>query len=228
MQLSKLRSGTTVEGNEILSYVSDKNADKYIYLMGGVHGDEVEGVYVANELHKWLEENDKVNLPIVVIPILNVDGYRSSSRVNSHGVDLNRNMPTTCWESEYKEAKNNPGKEPLSEPENQYLMDLFKRFKPGFILTLHSWKPIVNYNGDCLDVAEHLAKHNKYPIADDIGYPCPGSLGTYGSVNLEAPVLTFEFPTLDESGKSLKEIWSENKEDLKTLFTENILNRFLN
>ncbi len=227
MQLSKLRSGKSVEGNEIHSYISDKDAPKYIYLMGGVHGDEVEGVYVANELHKWLEDSDDVTLPIVIIPILNVDGYRSSTRVNSHGVDLNRNMPTQCWDPNFTQAKNNPGPSPLSEPENEYLMDLFKRFKPGFILTLHSWKPIVNFNGDCEDVANLLSKHNKYPIADDIGYPTPGSLGTYGSVDLSAPVLTFEFPTLTDSKLSLKEIWDQNETGLKELFTSDILKRFL-
>ena len=109
MQLSKLKSGKSVEGNEITSYISDKKSKKYIYLMGGVHGDEVEGVYVVDKLMKWLEDDVDVDLPLVVVPILNVDGYRSGSRVNSHGVDLNRNLDTQCWQGDFKEAKNNPG-----------------------------------------------------------------------------------------------------------------------
>ena len=227
MQLSKLKSGKSVEGNEITSYISDKKSKKYIYLMGGVHGDEVEGVYVVDKLMKWLEDDVDVDLPLVVVPILNVDGYRSGSRVNSHGVDLNRNLDTQCWQGDFKEAKNNPGPSPLSEPENVYLMELFKKFPPAFILTLHSWKPIVNYNGDCKEVAEFLANYNNYPIADDIGYPTPGSLGTYASVNLGAPVITFECPTLDESGKDLNQIWKENEEAFKNLLKSKLLSNYL-
>ncbi len=227
MQFSKLKSGKSVEGNEITSYINEKTSKKYIYLMGGVHGDEVEGVYVVDKLMKWLEEDVDIEMPLVVIPILNVDGYRSGSRVNSHGVDLNRNLQTDCWVSEFNEAKNNPGPAPLSEPENVYMMDLFKKYPPAFILTIHSWKPIVNYNGDCEDVAKFLADYNGYPIADDIGYPTPGSLGTYGSVNLKAPVITFECPTIDETGKSLNEIWIENENAFKELFKSDLLNTHL-
>jgi len=225
MNFTELRSGTSVEGAEIKAYTSTTSADKYLYLMAGVHGDEVEGVYVVDQLFKWLKEQD-FDIPMVVIPILNVDGYRAGTRVNSHGVDLNRNLNTDCWESEAKEAKYFPGKAPLSEPENQFMLKLFEKFNPGLIISVHSWKPIVNYNGDCEDLAKHMSDRNGYPIADDIGYPTPGSLGTYGSVNLNCPVLTFECPTLNDE-ITLKKVWEENETAFKDIFNASQYTRFL-
>jgi protein MpaA len=225
MNFSELRAGTSVEGDEIKAYKSETTGDKYLYLMAGVHGDEVEGVYVVDQLFKWLKEQD-FNIPMVVIPILNVDGYRAGTRVNAHGVDLNRNLNTDCWESEARAAKYNPGSAPLSEPENQFLVKLFEKFHPGFIMTIHSWKPIVNYNGDCEDIAKFMAEENGYEIADDIGYPTPGSLGTYGSVNLNCPVLTFECPTLSDD-VTLKSVWEENEVAFKNIFDKAQYERFL-
>ncbi len=228
MEFIKLDSGKSVNGQEIQSFKNKLEAPRYIYLMAGVHGDEVEGVHCLKEIYSWLKELDstQIDLPLVVIPIVNVDGVAAGTRINANGVDLNRNLPTASWESEYTEDKYNPGKAPLSEPENQYLDQLFKVYPPAFILSIHSWKPIINYNGDCQDVAQLLAKHNNYPVADDIGYPTPGSLGTYGSVDLKSPVLTFECPTLD-SGVTLEQVWNENEVGFKEMLTSGILKRFL-
>lgn len=228
MDFIKLASGQSVNGTEIEAFKNKKSADRYIYLMAGVHGDEVEGVHCLAEIFSWLKtlDQDQVDLPLVVIPIVNVDGVAAGTRVNANKVDLNRNLPTASWEGEFTEDKYNPGKAPLSEPENQYLDQLFKEYPPAFILSIHSWKPIINYNGDCQDVAELLADYNDYPVADDIGYPTPGSLGTYGSVELGSPVLTFECPTLD-SGVTLEQVWDENEEGFKEMLLSGILKRYL-
>lgn len=223
MNFVDLKPGSSVEGDDILSFRSENKGSKFIYLMAGVHGDEVEGVYVLGEIIKWLKEDEDYNLPTVVIPILNVDGYRAGTRVNAHGVDLNRNLPAQSWTGEMREPKYNPGEKALSEPENQYLDKLFKKYPPAFILTMHSWKPMINYNGDCKDLADILFKHNQYEVCDDIqGHPTPGSLGDYGPEKYQAPVLTFECPLISE-GKTLKEIWEESEDGFKEmLLSENI------
>jgi protein MpaA len=223
MIFSPLSSGTSVEGNEITAFKSDLSAKKYLYLMAGTHGDEVEGVYVLDQLFNWLKEEHSLNdLPIVVVPILNPDGYRAGSRVNSHAVDLNRNCPTKNWSPEFKKDKYNPGSAALSEPENVYLDNLFKKFPPSFIISFHSWKPILNFNDDAEDVANYLASYNEYPTCSDIGYPTPGSLGTYAPEKYQAPVLTFECPVLGDD-VSLKSIWQENEEGLKSFIQSELL-----
>ena len=227
MIFSELESGTSLEGHPIPVFKTDIKASKYLYLMAGVHGDEVEGVYVLKELFSWLKnEHSLKDMPIVVLPILNVDGYRSQTRVNAHLVDLNRNLPTKDWTPTVTQAKYNPGPKPLSEPENQFLVKLLDKYKPGLIMSFHTWKPILNYNGNCRDIAEYLHLFNKYEMAGDIGYPTPGSLGTFGVEKYQTPVLTFECPELKTHRESLKDIWKENEEGLKQMFqTELIWNK---
>lgn len=224
MIFSELESGTSLEGHEIPVFKTDIKAQKFLYLMAGVHGDEVEGVYVLKELFQWLKlEHNLKDLPMIVIPILNVDGYRTQSRVNAHSVDLNRNLPTKDWSAVVTQPKYNPGPKPLSEPENQFLVKLLDKYRPGFILSFHTWKPILNFNGDCKDVAEYLHKYNNYEMAGDIGYPTPGSLGTFGVEKYGSPVLTFECPELRTHRESLKDIWKENEEGLKSLFQTDLI-----
>ena len=223
MIFSELPSGKTVDGNEIEAFKTDIKAKKHLYLIGGTHGDEVESVYVLRQLFDWMKTEHAVkDLPIIVVPILNVDGYRAQTRVNAHGVDLNRNLPTSDWNKEFKKIKYHPGPAPLSEPENQYLCKLFEKYTPGFIISFHSWKPVINYNGDSQDIAMFISGFNEYPVAGDIGYLTPGSLGTYVPEKYKAGVITFECPTLEEK-PSLKEIWKDNEEGLKRLFTENVI-----
>ncbi len=228
MIFSEIESGVSAEGYDIPVFKTDKKSPKYLYLIGGVHGDEVEGVYVLKELFQWLKlEHSIADMPIVVIPILNVDGYRAQSRVNAHSVDLNRNLPTKDWSTAHSQPRYNPGQKALSEPENQFLVKLLDKYKPGMIISFHTWKPILNYNGNCKDIAEFMAKFNHYEIASDIGYPTPGSLGTFAVEKYDAPVLTFECPELKKHRESLKDIWKENEEGLKGIFKENLISKKL-
>lgn len=223
MNFLDLKPGKSVEGDEIKAFRSENKASKYIYLIAGVHGDEVEGVYVLQQLFNWLKSQDDIEIPMIVIPVLNVDGYRAGTRVNSHGVDLNRNLPAKSWSEKARESKYHPGTEALSEPENQYLDKLLSKFPPKFIMTMHSWKPMLNINGDCRKIAELLERHNSYPIVEDIeGHPTPGSLGDYAPDKYDSPVLTFEFPLLSDDS-SLKDIWEQNRVGLENLLKSDLL-----
>lgn len=224
MNFIPLKSGKSVEGDEIKAYKSETKGPEWIYIMAGVHGDEVEGVYLVAQLFEWLKQQDDIQRPTIVVPILNVDGYRAGTRTNAHGVDLNRNLPSKDWTPVARDAKYNPGTKPLSEPENIYLNKLFQKYPPKYIFSFHSWKPFINTNGDCLEIAQFLERYNNYQIVqDDIqGHPTPGSLGEYGPQEYQAPVITFECPLLS-SGKSLKEIWDENAIGLQSLMRSQLL-----
>lgn len=223
-----LEFGKSVEENDIEAFRSDVSGDKYIYLLGGTHGDEVEGVYVLKQLFDWLKSEHQIpEIPIILIPILNPDGYRASTRVNSHAVDLNRNYPTENWTSEARKEKYNPGPEGLSEPENKFLIKLFDKFKPAFVLSFHSWKPLLNFNGDCEDIADFISSYNGYETAPDVGYPTPGSLGTFVPEKYDASVLTFECPVLSDE-LSLKDIWEQSADALQNLMKSDLLKNKLN
>lgn len=226
-KLVDLKPGKSVELSDIPALKSNTDSDRYVYLIAGVHGDEVEGIYVLQQILSWANNRIeapsysssnppplKIDLPLVIVPILNVDGYRANSRVNSHGVDLNRNLPTEQWNSEYSDHKFYPGPAPLSEIENRFLVELFNKYPPGLAISFHSWiHPQLNYNGNCKELADLISSYNHYPVTDSIGYPTPGSLGEYLPSKFNAPVLTYELPRITQK-ISLKEIWEENKEGI--------------
>jgi len=224
----ELKPGKSILNRDILAYKSEVNASKYFYVLGAVHGDEVEGAHLAAKLLEWAKENSELNLPIIFVPIVNIDGFVNNTRVNANGVDLNRNLPSSKWQAQFTEAKYNPGTSPLSEPENKFLISLFDQYPPRFILSFHSWYPVLNYNGKCKEVAEYLQKFNQYPIeADFENHPTPGSLGEYGPQHYSCPVLTFECPLITE-GHTLEGIWEINKEGLTSLFSSGFVENFKN
>ena len=163
-----------------------------VLIIGGVHGDEIEGVQLAlGLLDQWLLQFD-LKLKITLVPMLNVDGVLKKTRVNANGVDLNRNLPTKDWTAEVLNPRYPPGTYALSEPENQALVKLIDDIKPNWILNLHSWKPMLNTNGNCEPLASELHKWTAYPIEPTVGYSTPGCLGTYTGIERNIPTITYE------------------------------------
>lgn len=163
-----------------------------VLVLGGVHGDEIEGVWAANGLLKSASEKYDLNLQLTIVPMFNLDGILMKERRNSSKIDLNRNLPTKDFTSVAATERYFPGASANSELENQALVSFLAKEKPKFILSLHSYKPMLNYNGDCKIEAEVISKHTGYIVTDSIGYPTPGSLGTYAGVELNIPTLTYE------------------------------------
>jgi murein peptide amidase A len=71
-------------------------------------------------------------------------------------------------------------------------VEWIEKEKPQFILSLHSYKPMINVNGDCEPEASVLAKLTKYIVTEDMGYPTPGALGTYAGRERQIPTITYE------------------------------------
>lgn len=164
-----------------------------VLILGGVHGDEPEGVICANGLLAAFNESFNYKLQVTVIPEFNLEGILMKQRMNSRGVDLNRNLPTKDWSPEAKKPRYQPGPHPGSEPENKALVHLLDTAPVDLIITLHSYDPMINVNGPgCEPEAEVLKKHTEYPITNDIGYPTPGSLGTYAGKERNISTITFE------------------------------------
>ena len=177
----------TADGNSI-DLINNKIHNK-VLVIGCMHGDEPQGEYLINE---YLKNNADTKL--LLIPWLNPDGVKAQTRVNSNGVDLNRNFPTKNWELT---EKNNfyGGNEPASEIETRFLINVIDEFKPELILTLHAPYKVVNYDGNALDIANKISEIIKYPVEASIGYPTPGSFGTWAGIERNIPTITLE---LDE------------------------------
>lgn len=183
--------GYTSEGLSIPAYKFGYKGPE-ILIVGGVHGDEIEGIVAANGLLQNLATAFPFKLNLTLVPIFNLDGALRNERRNARGVDLNRNLPTQDWSPQVAQPRYNPGLKANSEPENQALVDYLKTKKPEFVITLHSWKPMLNVNGDCGAVAQTISQRTGYIITEDIGYPTPGSLGTYCGLERQIPTITYE------------------------------------
>ncbi|QDK39137.1 DUF2817 domain-containing protein [Bdellovibrio sp. NC01] len=215
---------TTAIGTPIELYKKTHSGSGFseqpILMIGGVHGDEPEGVRLANELLKWLQENEKTRSqmirPWILIPCINPDGFAKNQRTNSNGVDLNRNFPSSDWNSEAKAPRYYPGPSPGSEREVQALVKLIEDEKPQLIVHFHSWEPCVVYTGSPgQKAAEILATGTGYECREDIGYPTPGSLGQYGWIEHKTPVICIE----EQESIDLDKVWPHFRKGLELLLT---------
>ncbi|MDF2691272.1 MAG: murein peptide amidase [Gammaproteobacteria bacterium] len=184
-----------------------------ILLIGGTHGDEPEGVILAEALLAHLKAHpESASVPWILIPCINPDGYVKNERVNGHGVDLNRNYPASNWSNEHSKPRYFPGPHPASEPEIQALVKLIIDVKPKLIIHFHSIEDpcIVCTGKPGLKAAEILSKVSGYPVKEDIGYPTPGSLSEYGWHDLKIPVICIE----EREKIDLNSIWPRFKKAL--------------
>lgn len=200
--------GLPVTGVNLLSPGEDR---PHVLVIGGVHGDEIEGVILAKALEGDLRTAPNTPVNLTIVPQFNLDGILLKTRQNYRGVDLNRNLPTKDWDSSFTKIRYYPGQSPQSEPENQSLVEFLASQKIDLIISLHSWKPMLNPNGDCIKIAEFLSEKTGYIVQPDMGYPTPGSLGTYASVELGIPTLTYEI----QKGIDPQEVIDTHLEALK-------------
>lgn len=156
-----------------------------VIVIGCFHGDEPQGEYLINA---YLKVNPKSNL--LMLPRLN----SCDTRVNKNGVDLNRNFPTKNWELSEKNEYFG-GCSPASEEETKFIIDTVERYEPQIILTLHAPYKVVNFDGPKTEIIEKISKIMNYPIEESIGYPTPGSFGTWAGVERNILTVTLE---LDE------------------------------
>ena len=175
---------------------------KHVLVLGGVHGDEIEGVTLCRALIGKLTNEPIKDLRVTLVPEFNIEGVLLKTRQNYFGVDLNRNLPTKDWSPDYSKIRYFPGQGPSSENENKALVDYLEKTSINFIISLHSWKPMLNVNGDCSPIADHIHQKTDYIIKEDIGYPTPGSLGTYTGLEGGIPTLTYEL----QKGIDMEEI----------------------
>lgn len=207
--------GYSVQGRPIHLWQLTQGISSLL-LMGGVHGNEVEGYdLIERYLTSGLWGSLAGRATVWVLPRLNPDGCVAGQRVNANGVDLNRNMPTQDWIPTPLETRYPPGAAPGSEPETQVLLACLEQIQPQLILSAHACEknPCVNYNGPALELAEVMATHNGLPVTDDIGYPTPGSLGTWAGWERGIPTLTLEILR----GTPLNQVWQEQAQALQAL-----------
>ena len=178
----------------------NSNCKKRFLVIGVFHGDEFQGEYFINSYLKNAINSTPIKNEVFYIPRLN----SSSTRKNPNGVDLNRNFPTKNWVL----GENNDyfgGNEANSEIETQFMVELIDNYNFDGIITIHSPYKVINYDGPAEKFALQVQKYVNYPITSDIGYPTPGSFGTYCGVERKIPTLTIEIDETEDIEKLNKD-----------------------
>ena len=170
-----------------------------LLVFAGIHGEEPETTYALSRALRHFPE------PLehaAVVLAANPDGLIRGTRGNARGVDLNRNFPARNWRpgpvtcrstlEDPSDVLLSPGEGPGSEPEVGTLLGLIAELRPRAVVALHAPLACID---DAHDTAlgRRLAARTGMPLVRDVGYPTPGSFGSWGTEH-DVPVVTYEFP----------------------------------
>lgn len=183
----KYEYGKSAKGKPLIAYIVEpaKGTERAenLYLMAAQHGDERNTrkvlEYFLREM-RTLSADYRNDRRIIIIPLYNPDGYKRNHRNNVKSVDLNRDFPS----SDGNEA--NP-----QAPETEAFMALMHKYPPKHIYNLHQPFRVVLYYPEDEALAKPFAQLSDYPLGQGVGYPTPGSLGTYAREK-KIPVITVE------------------------------------
>ncbi len=170
-----------------------------LLIHAAMHGEEAETGFA---LSRALRQLSQPSPHCAVVLAANPDGVIRGTRGNARGVDLNRNFPTRDWQpdpvlhrstlDDPQDVVLSPGDSPGSEPETQALINLIGELKPETVIALHAPLAVID-DANQGPLAQWLAERTGLLLVSDIGYPTPGSLGTWGGEQGIA-VVTYEFP----------------------------------
>ncbi len=174
-----------------------------ILIMASIHGDETAGTPLVRELGLYLEHHPNLltGKKVVLIPVVNPDGFAYHTRSNVNGVDLNRNFSAANRRNSQRY-----GERALSEPEAVALDMALWHYHPDRIVTIHQPLEVVDWDGPAVPLAEYMGEFTDLPVRR-LGAR-PGSLGSYAGETLGIPIITLELREGEEELGSVK-LWEK-------------------
>lgn len=139
-ELKEITFGYSEKGKPINGYVFGKGVDTTL-MFGSIHGNEMGTADLLNKLTDYIKSNPNVvadSKRLVIIPILNPDGYYDrTDKLNINEVSLNLNFSTTEW-SVYGKDGQYAGPKPWSEIESRVLKSVVEKYLPNRIIAYHA------------------------------------------------------------------------------------------
>ncbi|MBM3461195.1 MAG: murein peptide amidase A [Armatimonadetes bacterium] len=168
-------------------------------LLAAIHGDERNTAPLLHSLVARLGSDPAVyeGCTVVIIPVMNPEGWARNRRSNVQGIDANRNFPHGYRPDNPARKPGNQfyrGEKPMQTPESLALVHLIESYRPDKIVSVHAPFDLINYDGPAAMLAEAMSAASGQGIAPNLGYPTPGSLGTYAGLYLGIPIVTLELP----------------------------------
>jgi protein MpaA len=165
-----------------------------LLIHAGIHGEEGETTIALSRALRLQAEPSR---HCAVVLAANPDGLIRGTR----SVDLNRNFPTKDWRPDPVKHRStldsprdvflSPGSGPGSEPETTALIGLIEALEPEAVIALHAPLACIDDDGQG-PLATWIAERTGLPLVADVGYPTPGSFGTWGGER-DLQVVTYEF-----------------------------------
>ena len=189
--------GSSVKGLPLEVYTFGSGEHERM-IVAGIHGgDEWNTVTLANQLIVYINQYPDVisdDVTLYILRNINPDGeartHNKHGRLNSNGVDLNRNFPAN-WQADWDRAgcwnylPTSSGSEAGSEPETRALMDFIGSHSIEALISYHSAALGIFPGGepwdeDSVRFAEAIAGVSSYPFPPiDTGCVYTGTLADY-------------------------------------------------
>jgi hypothetical protein len=171
--------GRAVRGIEVTRDVGERDGKPALLIVGMHHGNEWASGEVTMEFGFDLVENarrdpriasmlDRVR--VILVPVVNVDGFVRNTRRTARNVDMNRNYGFGWGESPPFQ-----GSGPFSEPETQNMRELISSHQVTTFLTMHTclanmlYPPLQHKAGLPQDIDRFRALAGEMSLAN--GYP---------------------------------------------------------
>ncbi|MEO6952994.1 MAG: M14 family zinc carboxypeptidase [Polyangia bacterium] len=189
--------GTSRQGRAIVEH--SRGAAGGLLVFGAIHGDEPGSALLCERFLTRVMQADAEGPSLSIVPVLNPDGLARNHKDNASGVDLNRSFAARSWTREHP-LPYFPGSQPGSEPETQALTQLVEARRPSLIVAVHQPFECVNWDGPAADAACAMSVRTGMPLRPSIGYPTPGSFGSWAGVDRGIAVITLELPWTPDEG----------------------------
>jgi len=193
---AQITFGYSVAGKPITGYVFGSGSDTTL-MFGSIHGNEMGTADLLKTLVEYIKNNPSAvaeGQRVVIIPILNPDGYYDrTDKLNADEVNLNLNFGTSDW-AMYGSEGQYAGPYAWSEPESRVLRSVVEKYLPNRMISYHSNGSLSNpeLTSASQELAWWYAEESGYTYYADPAWDYSGTATKWFEETYSKPAITIE------------------------------------